>query len=171
MAGIAVCLHFNMKYTNYMCVSIPYTITLQHIYLWRTSHYSLLLPHLLILFITATNLAIFCHELRKYITVHNCSCHPLILFITLYHSWQNKHYIAKPRYSAIFVHFSGGNSKYCTIQNFYSQTFTSAEKGRHYRGLTVNPLQHRSLYNIIADGKMMVNFTLVRIWKAATLPF
>ena len=33
-----------------------------------TSHYSLLLPHLLLLFITATNSAIFFHELRK---IHN----------------------------------------------------------------------------------------------------
>jgi len=37
--------------------------------------------------------------------------------------------------------------------------------------LTVNPVQPSSLETIKADGKMMVNFTWGRIWKAATFPF
>jgi hypothetical protein len=44
-------------------------------------------------------------------------------------------------------------------------------RGRHYRGLTATPVQPQSLYNITADGKMVVNFALVRIRKASTLPF
>jgi hypothetical protein len=92
MARLAVCIHLNMKHTNYVCAARHWTITQQRPPLWRTFHCHLL-PSLLILFITAINCATPCH---LYTTAHNRflpssgPIHNLITFMTTHQALYSK---------------------------------------------------------------------------------